>query len=138
MENSTQENLQQPKLPRMKILEETQKNLATVGIHPNLLLWKACPFNGKNLLGFLLLEMAFVFNVVYFFFEAKTPSDRTLSIYMVSVSAIFILYLLILILNAEKLFELINDCENKIVNTSECGKSNELRFSSSISLNFPN
>lgn len=106
------------KSPKLKIFQLTLKNLATVGISPNLAT-QPYPLNGKIYLGILILGSGAICNVIYIFQEAKTFSEYSISIYMCSFTILIIFILTILILNVEKLCNLFDDDFENIVNTSE-------------------
>lgn len=105
----------------MKILQLTQKNLAAVGVSQNLLL-QPNPFNARIWLGFLILGLYFICNVVYIFFGAKTFADHTQSICRSSFAVFIILSLAIIVFNVKKLFQLI-DTGERVINTSEFTRS---------------
>lgn len=102
---------------RMKILQVTQKNFATVGISATLST-RTYPLNGQILLDFALLGLYFICYLMYTFFEAKTFAEYTQSIYLSSMIALIIFVLLIIISNVKRLFDVIIDAEN-LVNSSE-------------------
>lgn len=103
-------------LPKLKVLQLVQKNFASIGIVPSLM-FQTCPLNSKVLLGFLMLGLALICHSMFTFIEAKTFAEYNQSIFISSITAIIISALLIVILNVEKLFALLNGCES-IVNTS--------------------
>lgn len=117
MENSTSENSQSV-LPRKKIFQIVLKNFATIGIEPKLIA-QPNPLNVRILMGFGFLGLSIICIFKYFFYEAKTFIEYTQTAYMGSAAVLLISALLILILNVESLFKLINDCEN-LVNLSKC------------------
>lgn len=102
---------------KMKILQLTLKNIATIGVNPNLSL-QPFPFNAKIFFAFLILSSYLICNLVFLFYESKTFTERIQSIYMSSGIASAIFCWVILIFNVNKLFETINACEN-LINTGE-------------------
>lgn len=106
-----------PKKQKIKILELTQKNFATIGIHPNLV-DQSYPFNGKNLLLFLLLTSSVICNLMYVIREAKTFDEYTQSVYMLSFAILTAIGSVSLLWNVTELFNLINGFEN-LANTSK-------------------
>lgn len=110
-------------LPRLKILQSTQKNFVTVGICST-----TCLFNKRLLIGFLILVSYLICNLVFACFKAKTFTEYTHSSYILSVVVLTIFVLIIIILNVEKLFQVINDCES-LTNTSECDSDSPIYFS---------
>lgn len=114
MENSNKESRT---TTNMKILQLVQKNFATLGVSPNLSL-QPYPFNTKIIIGFVTLSLSLSCNLVFAISEAKTFTEQTQSIYMVSLTVLIMFALTIIILKVNKLFCLIDDCEN-LVNTSE-------------------
>lgn len=105
------------KQPKMKIFQLTQKNFFSVGVHPSLS-HQPHPFTGKIVIGFLITSSNVVCNLVFAIFKAETLVECTQSIYMGSLAILIIFILLIIIFNVEKLFQIINDCEN-LVNKRE-------------------
>lgn len=116
MENSNQTKSQAIKLPKRKVFQIIQRNLASAGITPNLLN-QPYPVNGKIFVGFLILGLFMCCNFKYTFYEAKTFVEYTQTVYVGSLAAVIFLALTIIILKVDKLFELIDECEN-IVQTS--------------------
>lgn len=119
--NRKMENSEQPKskakLPKCKVFEIPLKNLAIVGIRPNLAM-QPYPFNAKIFMGFLALGCAIYCTCVYTIYDAKSFAEYTQSIYVCSLLALIVLILLAIIPNAEKMFELIDACD-QLVNTSQ-------------------
>lgn len=99
----------------MKILQSTQMNLATVGVNPNLQ-----PLNLKITIGFLILNLYFICDLVFAIFEAKTFTEYIQSIYMGSCAVLITLALIIIVINMKKLIQAIDDHEI-LVNTREFG-----------------
>lgn len=104
--------------PKMKILQLTLKNFATIGVNPNLSL-QPYPFNAKIFISVLILSSYLICNLVFLFYEAKTFTELIQSIYMSFCIASIIFCSAVIISNVNKLFQTINACEN-FVNTSEC------------------
>lgn len=102
----------------MKILGLVQTNFATIGINPNRSRRQHLS-NAKISIGFLILSCFFICSFIFAISEAETFTEYTQSIYMISTVAFIILAFAIIIFNVEKMFELINDCEN-IADISEC------------------
>lgn len=103
--------------PRITVFQLLQKNLAVAGIIRKLSL-QQYPFNRRVLIGFSTLFIETICIFKFTFFEAKTFSESTQSIYMGTVTVVIIVVLFIFVIKAKKLFEFIDDCEN-VVNTSE-------------------
>lgn len=102
----------------MNIFQLTLKNFATIGIDPNLVL-QPYPFNEKIFLGFLILGSGVICNFMYIFYEAKTYTEYTRTIYMCSLELLIIFTLTIIIFKVKMFFKLFNDdCQN-LVNTSK-------------------
>lgn len=116
MENCEKENPPTKQPSKMKILQLMQKNLASVGVNPNLSL----PYsvNSNILTVFSILTLFLVCNLMYALFEAQTFTEYIQSIYMCSVVIVIIFGFAIIIFNAKKLFQAIDVCEN-LVNASE-------------------
>lgn len=108
-----------PKLrtPKLKIFQLIQKNFAIVGIDPNLVT-QPYPVNSKILLGFLILTASVICNLMYTLREATTYAEYSHSIYMFSFAVAIFVALVIILLNAKKLFSFINDCES-LLNSGE-------------------
>lgn len=103
----------------MKILQTVQSNLATAGISPgDLLSIQSHPLDAKILFNFLVLNLALIWSLAFTLYEAKTFAEYIQSTYMASLAALCIFFLLIIILNAKKIFITINRLED-IANTSE-------------------
>lgn len=111
MANSAARNSHE-KLPKIKIFLTIQKNLSTIGII------EKHPINANIFLNLLTLGAATIFELFYIFLEAKTFFQYVQSIYMCSTYIIISLCLMILILNLNLSFEMINGCEC-IANTSK-------------------
>lgn len=109
--------MENSQLPKLKVFQLIQKNFASVGIVSNLAI-QPYPMNKKIAYDFLILVLAFFCNFTYAFCEAKTFIEYIQSIFMISITIIVNFSLLTLIFNVEKLFGIINGCEN-IVNTSQ-------------------
>lgn len=103
--------------PRRMILQLLQKNYATVGICPN-----RESFNLRVIIGSLLMTSYFICNLVFVFFEAKTFTDYTQSVFMGSVAALTIFLLFVIILKKNKLLNFIKNCEN-LVNRSKLARA---------------
>lgn len=106
-----------PKLPRIVIFQAIQRTYAMAGITP-VLLTQAYPLNAKIMMGFLLLNIAAIFNLIFTLCYAQTFAEYTQSIYVFSLMNLLIFALLIIILKVDKLFEFFNECAD-IVNSSE-------------------
>lgn len=117
METSNQQN-PQIKCQKLQIFQKIQTNFAVVGISPELVT-QSYPMNGKIFMGFLSMGSGFIFMCVYTFYYAQTFAEYTQSIYISAVAFLILTILTIIILNAEKLFNLINYGES-IANTSKC------------------
>lgn len=115
-ENSKQEKpkSQQSKLKNFEVIE---KNLATVGITPNLAN-KPFPFNWTILFGFSLLGFCIFCLSQFIIHDAETFAQYTQSIYVGSLATLIIFALLILVFNVKKLFKFINRNDD-FINTSE-------------------
>lgn len=109
------------------IFDLIQKNFATIGIEP-CLATQLYPLNGRIFIGFLILVSGTICDLIYFFKEAKTFAEHTQSMYTCTMGAEIALYLLILILQVDKLFELINGCDS-LAHTSKYEAGN-------VSINF--
>lgn len=115
---NSQQRKSKPQKPKLKTFEIIQKNLATIAITRSLV-DQSYPFNKSILCGFLALSSFIYCTLMFIIFDAKTFAGYTQSICAWSMGALIMLCLLILILEVEKLFELINGCDT-LVNTSEC------------------
>lgn len=69
-------------------------------------------------MGCSMLFVAIICNFKFIFYEAKTFSEFTQSIYLSSVTVVIIFVLFNFVLKVKKLYGLIDDCES-LVNTSE-------------------
>lgn len=101
----------------LRMYQLNQKHFAAAGIHPNLVT-QQYPFNCKILLGFLILIISVVWNLMFSFRGAKTFAEYTQSTYMWSLGTLIILVLVNILLNLKKLFNFINEYEN-LANTRE-------------------
>lgn len=106
---------------KIQIFQLIQKYLANIGICPSLAK-QPYPINGKIITGSATLILYVICSLIYLFYESKTFTERTRTVYMCSVAALVLFALLIFILNVTKIFQFIDDCE-AIVNTSECRSS---------------
>lgn len=104
-------------MSKMMIFETNQKNLAIIGIGPELGT-QPYPFNGKILMGLLILTYSLISINLYAFNYAETFFEYTQCIFMTCVATLITSALLILALKVEKMFEFINLCDT-IVNTCE-------------------
>lgn len=116
MENSEQRESNSDKT-KLKIFQSTQKNFFIVGINRSLMVLKY-PFNGRILLGYLILILSIICNLMFTVYEAKTFAEYTHSIYMGSLAVLISLVLLITLLNVKEIFNTINDCES-LANTNK-------------------
>lgn len=116
MENSKRRKSKLP-LPKIKILQIVQKNLITIGICPDSAMHLKS-FNGKNLIGLLLLGSATFDMLMYIFTIAETFAEYTQSIYVCSACILIALALVITIFYSSKLYKTIIDCEC-LINISE-------------------
>lgn len=116
MENS-EKNRNQPKFPKMQILQLTRKKFATAGITKSLTT-QAHPFNGGILIGFLTVNAALISSVLYLIYGAESFAEYTQSVYCASFAGLVIGNFTIIIFKANTLFEYIENCES-LVNTSE-------------------
>lgn len=113
MKNSNQENPQQPKLPKLKAFETTQKNFAMIGIRRELLT-QSYPLNGKVFTVFLWPIMAVNFIYMYARNDIETFVEYTQSMFMASTAILVIFALIILMLKVKKLFEFIDRFDSMI------------------------
>lgn len=120
------ENYEQ-KQPKLKILQLVQKYFANVGISP-ILAAQPYPFNGKLVMGSATLVLYVICSLMDLFYNDKTFAENMVTICMCSLAALIFFTLMILILNVEELFRIINDFET-IVNTSRFSKK---KFNSSF------
>lgn len=111
------ENSQHTESPRIKISQLTQKNLAIIGICPELVM-QSYPLDQKILMGLSALGLTIISILKFFFYEARTFYEYTQSSYIGSVAILMFFCLFIAAFEIEKLFDLINDYENH-VNASE-------------------
>lgn len=101
----------------MKIFQTIRKNFATAGISPNLSI-RPHSWNGKIVIGFLLLHSALICSFGFTFYEAKTLAEYTQSTYVGAAAALLSFFLLILIFDVKNLFKIIDATEN-VANTSK-------------------
>lgn len=112
MENSAE------KKPKLEAFKTIRKNFFMAGISPKLAT-QSYPLNGKIVMTFLLLGLAFTFICVFIFNYAETFSEYTQSTYFATAVFLYIFALSVVILKVEKLFKLI-DCCDDVLNMSEC------------------
>lgn len=120
-------------VPKMKIMQLLQTNLATAGITLDLLI-QPYPLNAKILMGFSILCISIICLSEPFFNEEKTSFDYVESNCAGSYVIFIISILLFLILKVKQLFGLISDCEC-IANSSEY-KISKLLFYCSVTFAF--
>ena len=109
MDNSNRTKLDSS-MPKLMIFKLIQKNFKVVGIESSLVEQKY-PFNRKILVGFLMVSISFLWNVMSTLYEAKTFVEYTQLIYMCSLAALIILALAIVLFNVVKMFSLIDKGE---------------------------
>lgn len=114
MENTKQKHTSS----KLKIYQVIQKNFATLGICPNLTM-QPYPINGKIFIGFQILISGIYFLLMYIFNDAQTFIEYTQTIYICSCATLMSIAFIIILINVEKLFNLINNCE-KVINTRMC------------------
>lgn len=114
MENPKSES----KLPKIQIFQSTKEYLAILGITSNLMV-QTYPFNRKILIGYLILGVALICNLVFVIFEKKTFWEFTQSIYFSSDALVCTLGFTVLVFRLSTLFEAIVTLESAI-NASEC------------------
>lgn len=117
MENPEQPSKPKTPSPKCKVFEIALSNVATVGISPDLVT-QAYPANGKILMGFLILGYGIYATSAFLTYDAETFTEYTQSFCICSFAILNISILLILMLKVEKMFELINACD-QFVNTSK-------------------
>lgn len=117
METTKKEENSKPKSSKLKPFQMIQKNLITSGISPKLM-HQAYPLNWKILTNLLLLTAGITSLCVYVLNNDETFSEYTQSIYVGIAGIFFILGLVALVINVEKLFSFINDC-GALLNTCE-------------------
>lgn len=96
---------------KFKPFQLVETNCAYIGISLNSV---AQPFNWKILLGFLVLSVTIVCQLVYFFNDARTYAEYTQSIYTCSLVSATFLTMLILILKRATLCEFIKHLDETI------------------------
>lgn len=116
MENSRKSH-DQSNFPKMKIMQFVQKILATAGISRTLAA-QAYPLDRKISIGLLILVATLASNILYIIHVANSFFEYTQAGYMISMAIVAASFLLILVLKANRLFELIENFEN-LINTSE-------------------
>lgn len=104
------ENFEQSQLPKVKILQSVQKNLACLGIYFSSTN-KMQKFNGKVLTDFLMLTTAIGWTLMYIFINAETFTEYNQSIYICTSFVLITSVLAITSLNSTKLYIIINHCE---------------------------
>lgn len=108
---TNQQEKRPSQLPKIRIFQVIQKNMAAAGISPKLLI-QSYPLNGKIFIGFVILGFDFTSFCVYLFNYAQTLGDGMQSIFICSVTIYVSTMLTIIILNVKKLFNLIYECED--------------------------
>lgn len=121
MEIVGQDKSESPK--HLKVFELIQKDFAIIGITSNLA-HQAYPFNGRILLGFLLLCSNICFVFVFSVNDAEQFAEYAQCVNILSLMALNMFAFLILIVNVKPLFEFI-DVGNDLVNISECDIKSE-------------
>lgn len=102
---------------RIKIFQEVRKKFANVGIYQDLAL-QAYPFNGKILIGFLIVSLVTLSSFKFIFHGAKSFIEYTQCSYTCSLCVLIFFILITLVFEVDSLFRLMNGFEN-LVNTSE-------------------
>lgn len=115
------EELSKYQLPKPKIFEIPLKNVATLGISPNLTK-QAHPLNGKMFVSLLIFGCAISCTFVFILHDATTFAEYVQSIFACSFATFAILCLLTTMLQAEILFAYIGHCD-KASNTSKLVQS---------------
>lgn len=109
MEISDQEK-QQPKMPKLQAFKTLRAKLALAGIEPTLAT-QSYPLNGRICICFLVLSLGISFICVFIFSYAETFSEYAQPNYMVSAALFVAIALVNLILNVNKMYEFINRCD---------------------------
>lgn len=117
MENSKEKKTKSNPL-KMKIFQTSQKHLATTGISPTLAM-QPLPFNGRILMGFVILNAIMICDLVYISYDAKTFAEYTQAVYSFTTAVLIFSCLLVLIFKVQNIFEFFDSCDN-LVNTSKC------------------
>lgn len=112
------ENFKKSQLPKIKILQLVQKNLASLGIYLNSAN-KVQQLNGKILIDFLMLTTAISWALTYAFIDAETFTEYNQSIYVCTSFVLITSVLAITVVNSTKLYKIINNCEC-LINIREC------------------
>lgn len=100
----------------MKLFQRTQSYLAILGIEPNQLIQRH-QFNGRILMGFLLLGLSTILFSLFLFYEAKNFREYTEIIYILSGMIVCTTAFTSTILKRKMIFDFFEMAEN-IVNTS--------------------
>lgn len=102
-----------PKFPKMKILQATKKQLAMIGISKSLTL-QTHPFNGRILMSLLALNVTLVFFSLYIIYDAESFAEYMQCVYAMSLTIQIIFDLITAALQANQLFEYIENSESLI------------------------
>lgn len=116
MENS-RENHDQPKSSNMQIFQFVQKKFAAAGIN-RALATQAYLLNGIFVNNLLILIATLASSLLHAIYEAESIFDYIQAAYAISMEIVIVVDSLIIILKANTLFDLIEDCE-RVVNTGE-------------------
>lgn len=108
----------QSKIPKKKILQSVLTNFAILGIQPDSVA-QPCLLNGRILIGFCSLGLAMIGFLNYLIYEAETFIEYTQTVYIESAVVTMMFILMIIILNVEKIFKFMENCE-QIVNMCRC------------------
>lgn len=119
LQSMTNKQKDQKPSPKLKIFQAIQMNFSKIGINRNFAAFQAYPFNKQILISYIILSSGAICNSIFFFCKAKSFGDYTQSIYIFTGCILLIVVYAFIILNVEKLFDLIEYCENTI-HISEC------------------
>lgn len=98
-------------LPRVKVLQQVQKNLAAIGISSDLIS-QAYPFNRKILMVVIMICYGCTSSSLYIFLEAKTFDEYTQSIYIFSACVLISIIFIITYSKLRDIFQFIDSLEN--------------------------
>ena len=109
---------------KMKLFQSAQRCFAMLGIYPIQANGKYLCFNRKIWIVFISYLVGIIFNCVFLFRKVHSFEEYTDIIFRISISILIIICYVVIVLQMENLFQIINNCE-EIIRQSKCASFNQ-------------
>lgn len=98
----------------MKILQLTVRSCATLGYGPHQSTTQKYPINIKTVQAFFIICLALIFSCAYYFFEANTFDEYTLSVFVSATLMLVLVVHVILVWKNQPICELLDSFEKTV------------------------